>query len=180
MARWALVVGSKDRRELCARAVAALERRGLRVGGVVQEAVLRDDERHGYETRHVATGERVHLGRRGTAAAGVRPEAVREFCSFFFDDDAFTLARGWIEADCAVRDVVVVDEVSKLEVAGAGHHDAIRSALGSPALVVLSVRADQLFAVVERFGLDEAVTTLDAPDAAAVAAFADAVEAAVR
>lgn len=181
--RWALIVGPKGsgKTTLAARVARALTERGVSVGGVLQEASIRDGERVGFQARRVgAGGDQVPLARRGVAPEGTPPERAHEFCSYVFDDGAFVQARSWVEHAADTADVVIVDEVSKLEVARGGHHDGIRGALGAGALVLLVVRADQLFAVVERFELDDAIATLETADESGFSSFVDAVVRAAR
>lgn len=181
--RWALLVGGTGagKSSVATRVAAELALRGRVVGGVVQEATEEDGAHTGHRARRVGGEGSVVLARRSAPPPGARAEALREFCSFVFDDDAFGRARGWIEEASQQADVVVIDEVSKLETARAGHHDAIRDALAGRALVLLVARADQLFGIVERFGLDaEPVATLDADDEAAFAAFVEALADATR
>ncbi|HEX7600292.1 MAG TPA: nucleoside-triphosphatase [Polyangiaceae bacterium] len=174
-ARWALLVGGKGtgQSSLAARASAELARRGVAVGGVVQDAT-EDDGGRSYLARHVGGSESVVVARKGAPPKGARPDALLEFCSFVFDTDAFARARGWIRQDAEAADVVVIDEVSKLEVSRGGHHDAIRDALFGRAIVLLVVRGDQLFSVVERFELnDEPIESLDTGEETAFARFVD-------
>lgn len=181
--RWALITGGKGsgRSRTTSLVVDRLAASGISVGGVIQEAVQEDGERIGYHARRVGAERRViPLARRGAAPVGARPDSVCSFCSFVFDGAAFAEAGTWVREAAAQCDVVIVDEVSKLEVAKGGHHDAIVDALDGRALVVLVVRADQLFAVVERFGLEDAVATLDAGDDGAESAFIEAVARAAR
>jgi len=151
-----------------------LSSRGISVRGVVQEEI--EDERVpvGYDVRRIGTDDRMLLARRG---ANPREPSEEAFCSFVFDRRAFDAARGWIEQDAATAQVLIVDEVSKLEGAGGGHHDAILHALAGASLVVLSVRSEELFAIMERFGLDEPVAMLDTADATGFASFVDSVAA---
>lgn len=181
--RWALIAGAKGagKSGTATQIVELLEARGLTVGGVIQEATHEGDERVLYRARRLGEPPlAIPLARRGSAPEGARPEAVCSFCSFVFDSDAFVEAGRWVREAAARSDVVVIDEVSKLEVSRGGHHDAIEAALGERALVVLVVRADQLFAVVERFGLDDAVATLEIGDDADVEGFAAVVAAAAH
>jgi nucleoside-triphosphatase THEP1 len=173
-APWALLVGGKgvDGSSLASRAATELAARGLQVGGVVQEPIERDGRR-GYEARRVGGDERVVLAGKGAAPPGASKEALTDFCSFVFDERAFERAAGWIRAASNEADVVVIDEVSKLEVARGGHHDAVRDALGGRALVLLVVRGDQLFSVVERFELGEPAATLESGDEGAFSAFVE-------
>lgn len=166
---WALVLGAKGERPL-GTVVEGLLTAGLSVGGFVREPVEVDGVRTGHVVRRFATGETLSV-----SASSPTPATTESFCGFHFDGAAFDRAREWLLADAARADVVVVDEVSKLEVAGRGHHAAVVDVLSGQALVVLVVRADQLFHAVERFSLEEPVATLDvggapAPFVAALAA----------
>jgi nucleoside-triphosphatase THEP1 len=184
MVRWALLVGEKgkDKAGALARLAAALVARGLVVGGVAQEPivekgpedVIQGGERVGYRARRIGTDESVPLARRGGAP---RP-GEDAFCSFVFERDGFLAARRWLAEDGSRADVIIVDEVSKLEVAGAGHHDAVLEVLRGRALPLLVVRADQLFAVMERFGLDEPLAS--AAGIEDEASLAEAIASAVR
>jgi nucleoside-triphosphatase THEP1 len=174
-APWALVLGRKGSARAAAGVVEALRARGLRVAGAVQEQVAEGGVPTGYLARRVTNGERVSLARKSGPAAA---PGEQEHCSFLFDGTGFATARAWLAADTAGADVVLVDEVSKLEVSGSGHAAAITDALAGRAVVVLAVRADQLFAVMEHFGLPPPHATLEV-DGDAVA-FAGAVELAVR
>lgn len=181
--RWALIVGPKGsgKTSLAARVARELTARGVSVDGVLQAAVHQDGERVGFQARRVgASGDEVALARRGVAPEGTPPERAHEFCSYVFDDDAFVQARRWVEQAANAADVVIVDEVSKLEVARGGHYAGIKSALGARAVVLLVVRADQLFAVVERFELEDAIATLETADEGALSSFVDAITRAAR
>jgi len=181
-ARWALLVGRKGEGKSSAASwvAAELAARGVAVGGFVQEAIEEDDERVGYRARGLGRPDSVVVARRGSPPRGAEDGALLSFCSFVFDNDAFRQARGWLQGDLVEAGVVVIDEVSKLEVARGGHHDAILDALAGGAVVLLVVRADQLFSVVERFDLGEPVATLDAGDDDARAGFVSALAQAAR
>lgn len=156
--RWALVaaVDGAEKAAVVARVVAGLGARGARVGGFVQLAP--DGGEH--VVVRLTTRERADLGRRGTKPRSPDEEV---FCSFSFDRRAFERARAWLLEDAAAADVVVVDEIGKLEAAGKGHSEALAAALASRAVVVAVVRAHQLPYVVERFGLGDAVAALEPP-----------------
>jgi nucleoside-triphosphatase THEP1 len=173
MKRWALLSGPRGsgKSTTARRAGEALAARGVKVAGFVQEAVDDEEGRAGYLLRRLGHEEALMVARRDSAA---RAPAEEAFCSFVFDADAFAAARRWLAEDAAAR-VVIIDEVSKLEVAGRGHHDAIAEALSGDRLVLLAVRADQLFAVMERFGLDEPVAALETAEPAGFEAFVSSV-----
>lgn len=175
--RWALIVGPKGsgKSSLALRVADALSARGVAVDGVVQEALRDEGEAVAFQARRVGkTADAVPLARHGAAPQGARAESAFPFCSYVFDADAFVEAGKWVREAARESEVVIVDEVSKLEVARGGHHDAIVDAFATGALVVLVVRADQLFAVVERFGLDDAVAMLDIAEEAELDGFVDA------
>ena len=169
--QWALISGADGTEKSSAvlRVVRALAARGLTLGGVAKEAVSVDGER-AYRARRIGgnADELLLLGGQRAPLAAAEPMS---FCSVQFDRGAFEQAGDWIRQAARQADVVVIDEVSRLEVARAGYHDAICDALREQAIVLLAVRADQLFQVTERFGLGEAMATLDAGDAAGVEGF---------
>ena len=171
--RWALVTRPHPGpASQAASLAAALRSRGLDVRGFVQQP----GEDGAQDLVRLGADERVSFALRGaTERPGLEP-----FCGFAFATAAFDRAREWVESAVGHCDVLVLDEVSKLEVAGRGHHDALRLALSaaSPAgaLVVACVRADQLGAMLERFSPGEPLLALEAPfTAEMVDAFADAV-----
>lgn len=176
--RWALLVGGKGSgmSSLAGRVVAALRERGVAAAGVIQEAIEEDGECVAVRIRRIGHDEHALLARRGETA---RDPNEQPFCSFVFDNQAFAAARSWLAADAPSAAVLVIDEVSKLEAARGGHHAAVERALRGAALVVLVVRAEELFAVMECFGLDEPVAALDAAEGEAIAPFVDAVVAAL-
>ena len=185
MAAWALIRGDKGEGKTSqARAVAArLRERGIRVGGFVQQAVQETDgTRVGYDLARIAGGTPIPLARRGKV-----PQAGQVgFCSHVFEPSAFVQAREWLREEAPSAEVLIIDEVSRLETASQGHAAAVRFALALPAtrVVVLCIRAEQLFAVTEAFLGDsagEAVATLEAAAGEdALAQFAEAVIRAVR
>lgn len=179
MTRWALISGPKGtgKSRTTARLATALSARGIAVAGFVQEAMEVDGERQGYRLRRLGKGDERVVARRNSTPRGPREES---FCSFVFDNDAFDMARGWLEADAPDAQVLLLDEVSKLEVAGKGHHDAVTAALATGKLVVLSVQAAQLFGVLERFALEAPVASFEIADGDDEDAFVDALVAAAR
>lgn len=170
-APWALIAGARrtGKTSLARAAIAGLRERGLRVVGVLQEAVEREGERQAYEAVRVAEPtDRVIVARRGAPASGETP-----ICSFSFDDAAFARVASWLAEDEVSADVIVIDEVSKAESRGRGHAAAIDRALQGAALVVLCVRADELSFVVDRFALPDAVASLDTTAPQDLATFVD-------
>lgn len=181
MARWAAISGARGtgKSTHASQIVDILRSRGVRVGGFLQKAVTDELGRRSYDLHRLSTGEILPLARPTT---GEEVPGRTTFCSFAFVDDAFVTARDWLVQERGSCPVVVIDEVSKLEVSGQGHHDSIVQALSSEddTVVVLCARADQLFYVVERFGLeDDAVAVLEVPGSDEdIQAFAEALVAA--
>jgi nucleoside-triphosphatase THEP1 len=177
MKRWALIAGAKGngKSTTAARAAAMLAERGVRVAGFVQEAIEEDGERRGYRVRRVGRSDAIVIAKKGSEARSGTEEA---FCSFVFDRDAFASAGRWLAEDAKGAEVVFIDEVSKLEVAAKGHHDAITASLATDAITVLAVRADQLFYVTERFGLEDPVAAIEVGED--VSAFVEAIMKAAR
>ena len=132
----------------------ALEQRGVAVGGFFQRVTCDDLDRRGYDL--VSLRDRtlvLHLAR-PVSAQDANGTTV---CSFSFSEDALAAGRSWLEKDATSSRVLLLDEISKLEVRGQGHAQALRwaLALGDDKLLLLSVRGDQLFYVMETFGLHD-------------------------
>ncbi|HQK20168.1 MAG TPA: nucleoside-triphosphatase, partial [Polyangiaceae bacterium] len=165
MARWAAIVGARGtgKSTHANQVVHLLKRHGICVGGFFQQATEDELGRRSYDLHRLSTGEVLALARPTT---GQELPGHTTYCSFSFVDAAFVQARQWVEQELGSHPVIVIDEVSKVEVSGQGHHDAIRCALGASddTVVVLCIRADQLFYVVEKFELeDEAIGLLQLP-----------------
>ena len=166
MARWALITGEKGERkaELALEVAEALRARGLRVAGIVQLGFKDEQaEQKRYELQRISNGERVFLAVDGVVAKGPTEEG---FCTFAFRNEAFDLARSWMEEDAAGAEVLVVGEVSKLEIADKGNAACLKWALAQDdsKVVLVAARASQLFYVMEQFGLqDDPVAALEMP-----------------
>jgi nucleoside-triphosphatase THEP1 len=179
MPRWALLTAPKGAPKTARLldVIARLRARGLRVGGFVQAPLVGQEgpEGHqGYLARALHDDATEAIARRARASDEGQPGA-QLICSYAFDADALARTRRWIERDARACAVVVLDELAKLEVARGGHHDAVLAALAGPALPLLSVRADQLFAIMERFGLDAPIAALEGDDEAERASFVEAI-----
>ncbi|MGC4115058.1 MAG: DUF2478 domain-containing protein [Myxococcales bacterium] len=163
MARWAVVTGHKGdkKAEFVLGVAKALEAAGLRVAGFVQRR-WHDGDQKGHDLERVATGERLRLSQDGVAAKSISQDA---FCTYAFENDGFARAFEWLREDGRAADVLVLDDVSKLETQGKGHAAALTWALAqADKLVVISARASQLFYVVENFGLqDDPIAAAELP-----------------
>jgi nucleoside-triphosphatase THEP1 len=176
---WALVVAARGgkRSRVAREVVDALAARGLRVGGFTQRTLDHEDGAKSFELVRAAGGAAIPLARADKRAPAVEGGG----CSVVFDAAAFEAARGWVEADAAASDVVVIDGIGKLELAGEGHRAAVTRALAAAPLVVLAVRDDQLVYAVEALGLEEPVAAYtDGEGGGALEAFVGVVAAAAR
>jgi nucleoside-triphosphatase THEP1 len=174
---YALVIAGKGgRRSQAARNVAdALVARGLRVGGFTQRTTESESGTKRVDLVHARDGRMVPLAR--SAAPG--SDAAE--CALAFERAAFEEARRWIEWDAPETDVLVVDGLGKLELAGEGHRATIAHALEVGRLVVLAVRDDQLVYAVEALGLGEPIASYtDGSGAATLEAFVVEVARAAR
>jgi len=131
-----------------------LRRQGLGVAGVASPRVLRGGETVGYQVRNLATGEERSL-------CSLDPPGI-PFRRFFFSPDGLAFANAALERASQEADVVVVDEVGPLELAGEGFTPGLRVALASGAFLVLTVRPSLVDRVRTQAGLAEAaVVDLD-------------------
>jgi nucleoside-triphosphatase THEP1 len=94
--------------------------RGLRVGGVVQLVRIVDELRVGYDLMDVGDGETRPIARR-------RMPPLEEGLGFDFDDAAWVWARERILEARRHADVLVIDELGRLEARGGGHVAALRA-----------------------------------------------------
>lgn len=151
MARWAIATFGRqaNRRTGAAALVSALEARGLHVGGFRQEAAPGDDAKAEVLVR-IAGGDRVLLG-------ASRAPAADGGCTFGFRDEAFEAGRRWLREDLPRSGVVVVHDVSKLELKGGGHAPAIAEAIATqaPCVVLLLASGEKLSQVLEQLGPDD-------------------------
>ncbi len=159
MAEVVLVYGPKGAGKTAAtlRLAHKLEALGVRVGGFFQRSTRDELDRRGYElVRFTDPNHPIILASPAKASETPNQPAV---CSFVFSSDAIATGLAWLHEDANLAQVLVIDEVSKLEVSRQGHALSVEFALGLPPekIVVLSVRGDQLFYVVERFELDDRV-----------------------
>jgi hypothetical protein len=169
---WALVTGEKGAPRTAAvrDAVARLAALGVRAAGVVAERA--PGGRHGLA--RLATGEVLPIAR---PPGGPERAGEDAHCELVFDRARFATARAWLAEDGAGADLLVFGGVSGLEATGRGHHDALRDAIAAGRPLLLAVRSEELFRVMERLGFeDEPAATLDAAEGeAARAAFAAAI-----
>jgi len=151
MAHWAVVTyGSEVNRSAEVRALAGLLRaRGLSVAGFAQDKRIDAEGRASIELLRLGRDERRPLGATGGTEAKAASQGE---CTFTFSADAFACARAWLEEDAKQAQVLLLSEVSKLEVGGEGHFGALVWALGldESKVVVFVARANQLSYLVEK------------------------------
>ncbi|MGM0578191.1 MAG: DUF2478 domain-containing protein [Myxococcota bacterium] len=167
---WAAIVGrgEEGRREVCRAVVDGLRRRGLRVGGALQEPAIRGGRERGFDLVDLDTGERVPLA---------RVSGDPDLCDFAFEADGFEQGRAWSSGD----QPVVVVEAGKHEASGRGHWPTIRDIVeGPPRVLILLLRRHALVDIALR--LSEPVDGLELPaeDDARVEAFVERVAQAAR
>ncbi|HPA80629.1 MAG TPA: nucleoside-triphosphatase [Thermoanaerobaculales bacterium] len=130
-----------------------LSRRGIDVGGYFQRTTTDDLDRRGYDlVRFRDHTQTLPLARPG----GVDKPGTSTVCSFSFSQEAFAAGIEWLKQDAPSSQVLVIDELGKLEARGEGHAQALRWALGlgDDKVLLQSVRGDMLFYVVENYGLE--------------------------
>ncbi len=155
MSRWAAVTFAEgiDRRAAARDVARALERQGLRLAGFLQRQ-RPDDASGALELERLGEkwGQAAFLGARSSAPEK-QPVPISSGCSFAFEPAGFERGRQWLEEDAKGADVLFVDELSKLELEGAGHAAALRWALAEPGeqVVVFCTAAKRLTHVVDRF-----------------------------
>jgi nucleoside-triphosphatase THEP1 len=115
--------------------VGALRSRGVKVGGMLATGLLTDARRSGFDITDLSTGRTVPLCREGDAGA----EAEQRWGRFTFAREGLELGREALTVRGLSADVIVVDEVGPLELAGGGWAeslDAIVGRFGGQILVV--------------------------------------------
>ena len=130
---------------LAERLAATLRGRKITVGGIISPRILSDGETIGYRARDIDTGaERLF--------ATLNPPGI-PIGKFYLSEDALAFALTVIERASATAQVVLLDEVGRLELAGKGHAIALRTLLQSEAIPVLFVRTAFVDKVARAFGI---------------------------
>jgi nucleoside-triphosphatase THEP1 len=139
-----------------------LRQDGLRVGGVIQPAVFGGERSVGYRVRDLWTGRERPLASRPEHGDGTGT-GPRGFC---FEPASWTWARERLLHACDQADVLVVDELGRLEGKGEGHLPALLSALDrdGPGAFLLAVRADCSAAIQNRAGAFDLILAPDADE----------------
>jgi nucleoside-triphosphatase len=132
--------------------VASLAVRQVHIAGILAKGLWKDGRRAGFDLVNLATGRRVPLARRRSA-----PHPVHGMMFDFFDS-GFKAGADALSLDvCRRADLVVVDEIGRLEAGGEGwapHLEALLT-LDGP-LLILVARLDGMPRIRDRFGLHDA------------------------
>jgi nucleoside-triphosphatase THEP1 len=115
--------------------VGVLRARGVMVGGVLATGLLTDTRRTGFDVTDLSTGRTVPLCREGDAGAS----AGQRWGRFTFTREGLELGREALTVRGRSADVIVVDEVGPLELAGGGWAealDALAGGFGGQVLVI--------------------------------------------
>jgi nucleoside-triphosphatase THEP1 len=111
----------------CAAAVVGLLRqRGVKVGGVLATGLLNESRRSGFDITDLSTGRTVPLCREGDAGS----TGEQRWGRFTFVREGLELGREALTVRGPSADVVVVDEVGPLELAGGGWAAALDELAG--------------------------------------------------
>ena len=152
--RVVLVSGPKQsgKTTLVETVIAALAGRGLRIAGILAKGLWKDGLRAGFDLVDLATGQCVPLARRRSA-----PHPAHGMVFDFFDS-GFQAGAVALSLDvCRRADLVVVDEIGRLEAGGEGWAPYLRELLTLEGpLLILVARLDCLPRIRDRFGLHDA------------------------
>jgi len=143
----------------------SLAARGVSVGGILAPRLLEHGETVGYEVEDLRSGQRRPL-------ASLRPPGVPAG-RYFLSRDGLAFARDALGEALEYAEIILIDEVGRLELDGGGHAAGVRAALEQAALPVLVVRSEWLGEVCQRFAIEHAVAVQAAERRASAAADGD-------
>ncbi len=107
------------------------------VGGVISPRIWKDGERTGYGLITAADGVKRMLA---TEVEGVLQDTFK-YCTFFFSNDVVDAGNNAIR-DGLGADVLIVDEIGNMEIAGGGWGRSMPLVAGHKRHVILCVRED--------------------------------------
>lgn len=139
--------------------IASISGQGLRIAGILARGLWKDNVRAGFDLVNLSDGITTPLARRRR-----QPDPQHRLMFDFFDTGMRAGAKALDPRLCRKADIVVVDEVGKLEARGDGwaaHIQALLT-LDTP-LFILIVRLDCMQQIRELFGLHQ-VLLIDAQD----------------
>lgn len=129
------------------RLLSLLRRSDLSPGGILAPRLVDGEETIGYSLIDLSTNTTHPF-------AGLEPSDV-QIGRYFVSMAGIELARRAIGRAAGDREVVFVDEVGRLEVAGGGHAPAVRELLTSSALPILLVRDELVDEVCRAFDVSD-------------------------
>ena len=122
-----------------------LEKRHLKVSGVVAEGIWKNGEKCGYNAIFLASGERHLLCRKGFSS----PLNIGRFG---FHEEVFATGRKTITME-KESVLTVLDEIGRLELAGKGWASVLSDLLDTKNRLLIVVRRDFIEKVVQQFAL---------------------------
>jgi len=125
-----------------------LREQGVTVAGILAPGLLHEGRRTGFDIVDLATGERAPLAREQHEGGASHVRWSR----FAFSAEGLALGNRALAVNAAGAELVVVDEVGPLELAGSGWAPALDALADSPAGLVLVVRESVLEDVRARWG----------------------------
>jgi nucleoside-triphosphatase len=139
---------------LARQVVEGLRARGASVGGILAPGLLENGRRTGFDLVNLATGESARLARERAVETGRHVQWSR----FSFSPEGLALGQRALGRGARAADVVLVDEVGPLELAGGGWADALDELVRDRAQpVLLVVRSSIVDEVARRWGSADAV-----------------------
>ncbi|MHC1730582.1 MAG: nucleoside-triphosphatase [Bacteroidales bacterium] len=129
-----------------------LREKGVNVGGILALRRVEDGVTTGYDISDISSGNRTpFLRHTGSETMGVD--------RFTMNDAGFIAGRNALDPGSNQgNDVVIVDEVGPLELRGRGWSEVLGSLLNETrATVIIAVRKNLIEAVIEQFGMKEAL-----------------------
>jgi nucleoside-triphosphatase THEP1 len=154
-----LVTGGKHcgKTTLVADFVASLSGCGLRIAGILARGLWRDNLRAGFDLVNLSDGSVCPLARRRD-----HPDPHHHLMFDFLETGMRAGSQALDPRLCRRADMVVVDEVGKLEARGDGWAPHIKALLTiDPPLFILIVRLDCMQRIRDRFGFHD-VPVIDA------------------
>ena len=126
---------------------------GFRVAGILAKGLWKDNLRDGFDLVDLSTGRTTPLARRRK-----HQDPIEKIMFDFFDHGMQVGAEALSPAVCKTSDIVIVDEVGKLEARGKGWADHLDLLLDEKIrLFIWVVRKESLEQIIDRFQLDAPV-----------------------
>jgi nucleoside-triphosphatase THEP1 len=143
--------GHSGKTTLVKNVIASLAGRGLRIAGILAKGLWENGLRSGFDLVDLSNGRRTPLAPRRP-----HPHPEHRMMFDFFDSGFQAGAEALSFRKCRQTDIVVVDEVGRLEAGGRGWAPCLEAllTLNGP-LLILVARLDCLARIRERFGLHD-------------------------